>query len=118
MSIKHKISLLIAVLIGVLVSFTNVILTLVLLIVIVILALTSVGLLISSFFLGRRAIITGLIAIVPILATLGTSAAVRGYRQSKAIEIKTQLETYRSKHGQYPNDLLQVTTISIKGLKY
>ena len=103
---------------GVLVSVTNVVVTLILGIAIAALALTSIGFLLSSFFLGRKAFVVGLIAIVPFLSAYGTSTAIRSLRQSKADEIKAQLEDYHRKRGQYPADLSHATTITIKGLRY
>jgi len=55
---------------------------------------------------------------MPLLVAYGTSATIRYYKHSKAVQITKQLEKYRIKHGYYPKELPQATTILLKGLEY
>ena len=81
-------------------------------------ALAGVGFLLSSYYLGKKSIVVGLLAIFPVCIYYGAATFVRGYKRHKAETIISQLHTYHSRTGRYPFELDSATTQRMMGLRY
>jgi uncharacterized membrane protein YiaA len=84
----------------------------------VILSFISVGLLISTLVLGRKALVWSFYFGFPVLACFSTYLANRYVRHKKAEIVIKDIERYRFQHRVLPNALNELNTVSIIGLTY
>jgi len=115
---KEIIVIVIGILIGVMIQFTDPFTTVALIFYVGISSLFSIGLLISSIFLGKESFKWALITSTPFLFLFVITSVIRDYKHKKAVVITSHLENFKKRNGHYPGTLSNASEITLSGLTY
>ncbi|MBC6490683.1 hypothetical protein ACFSQD_19625 [Flavihumibacter stibioxidans] len=93
-------------------------LTLILLIIYVWGLFFGIGFMLSSIYLGRKALKLGIYLIIPIMTNFISKEVLLNYRQMKATKLISQLDSYYLKNGNYPKKIDSTFEIRNSWLSY
>jgi hypothetical protein len=102
---KDIIFLLISISLGICGLFNLSGLTLILLITYVLGLFFGIGFMLSSIYLGRKALKLGIYFIIPIMTNFISKEVLLNYRQMKATKLISQLDSYYLKNGNYSKNI-------------
>lgn len=118
--IKFKMFLiiLIAVLLGIAIHFTNPVTAILLLIIWIAATIFSIAAILIGLF-SKKFRLWYLIGFLPFLVGYGFETGVRNYKHNAAMKLNIQLERYKIEYGKYPKNLINLNSkIELRGLVY
>lgn len=117
-NLKYPLLLLAAILLGLLIHYSNPFMALIILMVWFLAAIFSFVVLLKGL-VKKKFRLWYLIGFVPFLIGFSFESGIRNHRHDEAVKLNIQIEQYKIEHGQYPKNLLDLNSrISLSDLTY